>query len=61
MKKTTGFYPRLVVDADGGSAVSQAGGVLLTSTVRAAGLDLALREALAPWRRRWPGTTRPRC
>lgn len=50
MKKTTGFYPRLNVDADGGSAVSQAGAVLLTSTVRAAGLDLALRQALAPWR-----------
>lgn len=50
MKKSTGFYPRLVVDADGGSAVSQAGGVLLASTIRAAGLDVALREALAPWR-----------
>lgn len=50
MKKTTGFYPRLRADADGGSALSQAGGVLLTSTVRAAGLDVALREALAPWR-----------
>ena len=50
MKKRTGFYPRLSVDADGGSGVGQAGGVLLTSTVRAAGLDVALREALAPWR-----------
>ena len=30
--------------------MGQAGGVLLTSTVRAAGLDVALREALAPWR-----------
>jgi len=50
VKKTTGFYPRPGVDADGGSAVSQAGGVLLTSTVRAAGLDVALRRALAPWR-----------
>ncbi len=50
MKKRTGFYPRLTVDADGGSAVGQAGGVLLTSTVRAAGLDVALGEALAPWR-----------
>jgi hypothetical protein len=49
VKKTTGFYPRLSVDADGGSAVSQAGGVLLTSTVRAAGLDVALSQALAPW------------
>jgi len=50
VKKRTGFYPRLTVDADGGSAVGQAGGVLLTETVRAAGLDVALREALAPWR-----------
>lgn len=37
--KRAGLYPRLSVDADGGSAVSQAGGVLLTLTVRAAGLD----------------------
>ena len=50
MKKTTGFYPRLAVDVKGGSAVGQAGGVLLTSTVRAAGLDVALSQALAPWR-----------
>ena len=40
MKKTTGSYPRLAVDAKGGSAVGQAGGVLLTSTVKAAGLDV---------------------
>lgn len=50
MKKSTGFYPRPVVDADGKSAISQAGGVLLTSTVRAAGLDRALGEALKSWR-----------
>ena len=50
MKKTTGSYPRLAVDAKGGSAVGQAGGVLLTSTVRAAGLDAGLSAALAPWR-----------
>jgi len=50
VKKRSGFYPRLSVDVDGGSAVSQAGGVLLTSTVRAAGLDVALSKALAPWR-----------
>jgi hypothetical protein len=50
VKKTTGFYPQLTVDADGGSAVGQGGGVLLTSTVRAAGLDVALGEALALWR-----------
>ncbi len=50
MKKTTGFYPRPSVDAAGGSAVGQAGGVLLTSTVKAAGLDTGLSAALAPWR-----------
>jgi len=50
VKKTTGFYPRLRVDSRGGSAVGQAGGVLLTSTIRAAGLDAALSAALAPWR-----------
>lgn len=33
------------------SAVGQAGGVLLTETVRATGLDRALSEALAPWRK----------
>jgi hypothetical protein len=32
------------------AGVSQAGGVLLVETVRAAGLDKALSEALAPWR-----------
>jgi hypothetical protein len=31
--------------------VSQAGGVLLVETIRAAGLDEGLSEALAPWRR----------
>ena len=31
--------------------VSQAGGVLLVRTVRAAGLDVALSQALAPWRK----------
>ena len=50
MKKSTGFYPRPVVDGHRGSAVCQAGGVLLTSTIRAAGLDAALHAALAPWR-----------
>lgn len=50
MKKRSGFYPRLTVDASGGSAVGQAGGVLLTGAVRASGLDVALSAALAPWR-----------
>lgn len=50
MKKTTGFYPRPSVDTGGRAAVGQAGGVLLTSTVRAAGLGVGLSAALAPWR-----------
>ena len=51
MKKTTGSCPRPRVDANGKSAVAQAGGVLLTSTVRAAGLDVALSGELARWRK----------
>src|SRR5659263_612075 len=50
VKKTTGFYPRPRVDTSGRAAVGQAGGVLLTSTVKAAGLDVGLSSALAPWR-----------
>jgi len=50
VKKTTGFYPRPSVDTGGRAAVGQAGGVLLTSTVRAAGLGVGLSAALAPWR-----------
>jgi len=50
VKKTTGFYPRPKVDTRGRAAVGQAGGVLLTSTVKAAGLGTGLSSALAPWR-----------
>jgi len=50
VKKTTGSYPRPSVDTRGRAAVGQAGGVLLTSTVRVAGLDAGLSSALAPWR-----------
>jgi hypothetical protein len=38
------------VDTAGSNVVSQAGGLLLTETVRAVGLDQALSAALAPWR-----------
>jgi hypothetical protein len=51
VKRATGFYPRVRVDAKGGSTVVQAGGVLLTSTVKAAGLGVGLSAGLAPW---WP-------
>ena len=62
MKKTTGFYPRPSVDANGKSAVAQAGGVLLTSTVRAAGLDAGLSNVLGSHRfvRTWSATGRER-
>lgn len=50
MRKTIGFYPRPSIDTKGTTAVGQAGGVLLTGTVRAAGLDQALSAALARWR-----------
>jgi len=39
------------VDTAKVSAVGQAGGVLLTQTIRAAGLDVALSDALGRWRR----------
>ena len=35
-----GFYPRVRVDAAPVAAAGSAGGVLLTRTVRAAGLDI---------------------
>jgi hypothetical protein len=49
--KSTGLYPRVRVDSVKVAAVGRAGGVLLTETIRAAGLDRGLSEALAPWRK----------
>ncbi|MGP5053472.1 transposase, partial [Brachybacterium alimentarium] len=49
--KTTGLYPRVQVDVAKVPAVGNAGGVLLTETVRATGLDQHLSTALSPWRR----------
>ena len=51
MKKRCGFYPCLAVDGQGRKVVSGAGGVLLTRTAAAVGLDRALSAARAPWRR----------
>jgi len=51
VKKRSRFYPRIQVDTSASGAVGQAGGVLLTETVAAVGLDAALSAALAPWRR----------
>jgi len=45
------FYPRPSVASGPVSAVGQAGGVLLTETIRAAGLDVGLSTGLARWRR----------
>ena len=39
-----------MVSADGAGIVSQAGGLLLTRTLRAVGLDRGLQEALERWR-----------
>jgi len=49
--KITGLYPRVRVDTSATAAVGQAGGVLLTRTVTATGLDRALSAALARWRK----------
>ena len=51
MKKRSRFYPRVRVDTAGVAAVGQAGGVLLTEAVAAAGLDTALSGVLARWRK----------
>jgi hypothetical protein len=42
--------PKIVVSADGTGIVSQAGGLLPTQTLRAAGLDCGLTAALQRWR-----------
>lgn len=52
MVKTTGLYPRLHADAAGVAAIGHAGGVMLTETIRATGLDRALSSGLSPWRKR---------
>ena len=49
--KSTGLYPRVRVDTSATAAVGQAGGVLLTRTVTATGLDRALSAGLARWRK----------
>ena len=51
MSYFTGFYPSVRVDSSGDGVVSQAGGVVLTSMVKVAGLGAGLSEALEPWRK----------
>ena len=50
MSKRSGFYPCSAADDAGAKVVSQAGGLLLTETVRVVGLDQELSAALGPWR-----------
>src|SRR4051794_33627367 len=51
VKQRTGLYPRSRVDVGGAGVVSHAGGVLLTAVVGRVGLDQALSQALARWRK----------
>lgn len=53
MNYFTGFYPSVRVDATGEGVVSQGGGAILTSMVKASGLTAGLSEALEPWRKRF--------
>jgi len=51
VKKSSGLYPCVGVDAAGSGVVSQAGGVALVETVRVSGLDRELSAGLSRWRR----------
>src|SRR3954467_12291264 len=51
VKQRSGLYPRSRVDVGGAGVVSRAGGVLLTAAIGRGGLDQALSQALAPWRK----------
>ncbi len=53
MSRRSWLYPRPAVASGAVSAFGQAGGVLLTETIRAAGLDVGLSAGLARWR--WAG------
>jgi hypothetical protein len=50
VSKSSGFYPRPVLDTAATTVVSHAGGVLLTETARTVRLDDALSAALSRWR-----------
>ncbi|MGO4652259.1 IS1380 family transposase [Arthrobacter sp. 2RAF22] len=51
MSDLTSSYPSVRVDSAGDGVVSQAGGLVLTETVRATGLMAALSAGLEPWRK----------
>jgi Transposase DDE domain group 1 len=48
--KTTGRRTKITVSADGSGIVSQAGGLLLATTLQVTGLDRGLSAGLARWR-----------
>jgi Transposase DDE domain group 1 len=50
VSERSGIYPRPKVDTAGAGVVSQAGGLLLTETIRVSGLGLALQAALGGWK-----------
>jgi hypothetical protein len=50
VSERSGFYPRPKVDTAGDGVASQAGGLLLTETIRVSGLGVALRLALGRWK-----------
>ncbi|HVI35792.1 MAG TPA: IS1380 family transposase, partial [Gaiellales bacterium] len=51
MKQRSGRYPSLAVDARGSRVVPNAGAVVLLRAAEAVGLDAALSQAVASWRR----------
>lgn len=51
MKLPTGSYLHARVQESGRAVVSQTGSVLLVETVRKAGLNQAIPQVLAPWRK----------
>lgn len=51
MKESTSWYPSLKIDGDGSVVVAQAGAVALLRTAARVGLDRALSQVLASWRK----------
>ena len=51
MRKSTGSYPSLIVDATAKRVVTHAGAMLLAATASRVGLDRELSAALRPWMR----------
>ncbi|WP_063047968.1 IS1380 family transposase [Nocardia pseudovaccinii] len=51
MRQSTSWYPSLKIGGDGSGVVAQAGAVALLRTAVKVGLDRALSQVLAPWRK----------